>query len=265
MPCYPALALLLGSAMAMGGDWIRRGTRALSVIAACAGLVTLTLFFLTRNFPAPGDISQALSQLPGAYKLSLGHMQDLTLASFAYLRLPLLVAAIAFGIGAATNWRFTGRSAFLSSALMMILFFHAARIAMAVFDPFLSSRPLADVIEKSPDGTLIVDHHYYWFSSIFFYTNRTALLRNGRFFNLEYGAYAPGAPDVFIDDPQFKSLWLKPSRSYIVARQSAVPQLQSLVGTEHLNVVATSGGKVVLTNRPIVASQIEAPQTGGLF
>ena len=263
MPCYPALALLLGSAMAMGGDWIRRGTRALSVIAACAGLVTLTLFFLSRNLPAPGDISQALSQHPGAYTLSLGHMQDLTLASFAYLRLPLLVAAIAFGIGAVTNWRFTGRSAFISSALMMVLFFHAARIAMAAFDPFLSSRPLAEAIEKSPDGTLIVDHHYYWFSSIFFYTGRSALLRNGRFFNLEYGAYAPGAPDVFIDDSQFKSLWLKPDRSYIVARQSAVPQLESLVGAEHLNLVAKSGGKVVLTNTPIVASQ--APQTGGSF
>ena len=86
MPCYPALALLLGSAMATGGNWIRRGTRRSAVIAACAGLATLTLFFLTRNLPAPGDISQALSQHPGAYKLSLGHMQDLTLASFAYLR-----------------------------------------------------------------------------------------------------------------------------------------------------------------------------------
>ena len=37
MPCYPALALLLGSAMAMEGNWIRRGTRALSVLAACLG------------------------------------------------------------------------------------------------------------------------------------------------------------------------------------------------------------------------------------
>jgi hypothetical protein len=36
MPCYPALALLLGSAMAEGGDWIRRGTRALSVISGMA-------------------------------------------------------------------------------------------------------------------------------------------------------------------------------------------------------------------------------------
>ncbi len=265
MPCYPALALLLGSAMAMGGDWIRRGTRLLSVIAASAGLVTLTLFFLTRNIPAPGDISQALSQHPGAYKLSLGHMQDLTLTSFAYLRLPLLMAAVAFCIGALATWRWTSQRAFLAAALMMVLFFHAARVAMAVFDPYMSSRPLAEAIQKSPEGTLIIDHHYYTFSSIFFYLNRTALLRNGRFFNLEYGGYAPGAPDIFIDDSQFKDLWLKPERSYIVAKQSVVPQLESLVGAASLNLVAESGGKVVLTNRPLAASSGDPPPAPGVF
>jgi Dolichyl-phosphate-mannose-protein mannosyltransferase len=265
MPCYPALALLLGSAMAAGGDWIKRGTRVLSTVAAAAGLVTLTLFFLTRNLPAPGDISQALSQHPGAYKLSLGHMQDLTVASFAYLRQPLLIAAIAFCVGALATWKLAGQKAFLAAALMMVLFFQAARIAMAVFDPFLSSRPLAETLMKSPPGTLIVDHHYYTFSSIFFYMNRTALLRNGRFFNLEYGAYAPGAPDVFIDDEQFKQLWLKPERSYIVAKQNVVPQLESLVGAADLTLVASSGGKVVLTNHPIVISQGEPPKVAAVF
>jgi 4-amino-4-deoxy-L-arabinose transferase-like glycosyltransferase len=265
MPCYPALALLLGSAMAIGGDWIRRGTRLLSVLAASAGMVTLTLFLLTRNIPAPGDISQALSQHPGAYKLSLGHMQDLTLASFAYLRVPLLVAAVAFCIGALATWKWTSQRAFLAAALMMVVFFHAARLAMAVFDPYMSSRPLAEAILKSPEGTLIVDHHYYTFSSIFFYLNRTALLRNGRFYNLEYGAYAPYAPDVFIDDSQFKNLWLKPERSYIVAKQSVVPQLESLVGAARLNLVAASGGKVVLTNRPVATSPREPPQAAGVF
>ncbi|HEV8046504.1 MAG TPA: glycosyltransferase family 39 protein [Terriglobales bacterium] len=265
MPCYPAIALLLGSAMATGGAWIRRGTRVLAVIAASAGLMTLALFFLTRNLPAPGDISLALSQHPGAYKLSLGHMQDLTLASFAYLRMPLLVAAIAFCLGALAIWKSAGQRAFLAAALMMLIFFHAARMAMAVFDPFMSSRPLAEAIMKSPEGTLIVDHHYYTFSSIFFYTNRTALLRNGRFFNLEYGAYAPGAPDVFIDNSQFKDVWLKPERSYIVAKQNVVPELESLVGSDHLNLVALSGGKVVMTNHPIVISGSDPAKTASVF
>jgi hypothetical protein len=98
------------------------------------------------------------------------------------------------------------------------------------------------------------------------------LLRNGRFFNLEYGAYAPGAPDVFVDDTQFRNLWLKPERSYIVAKQDVVPQLKSLVGAENLNLVAASGGKVVLTNHPTTSSKEEGTkgpdmgqETGVLF
>jgi hypothetical protein len=257
MPCYPALALLLGSAMATQSPWIRRGTRLLAATAACCAVATLSLFFLTRHEPAPGDISRALSHHPGAYTLSLGHMQDLTLQSFAYLRVPLLLAAIAFCIGAFASWKWVGQKAFLAAALMMVLFFHAARLAMAVFDPYLSSRPLAEAILQSPPGTLIVDHHYYTFSSIFFYTDRTALLRNGRFNNLVYGSYAPGAPDVFVDDSQFKILWLKPERAYIVASRSAVSGLESLVGVERLNVVAASGGKVVLTNLPLTGLQVK--------
>jgi hypothetical protein len=70
---------------------------------------------------------------------------------------------------------------------------------------------------------------------------------------------------VFIDDSQFKSLWLKPERSYIVAMENVVPQLESIVGAAHLNVVTTSGGKVVLTNNPIAVSQEEPPKTVAVF
>jgi len=251
MPCYPALALLLGAAMATDDQWIRRGTRVLSVIAAVAAAACFVFFFLTRHMPAPGDISVALSKHPGAYTLSLGHMEDLTLSSLAYLRIPLLGAAIAFAIGAIATFKATGQRAFLGAALMMVLFFHSARMAMTVFDPFLSSRSLAEAILKSPEGTLIVDRHYYYFSSVFFYTNRTALLLNGRFFNLEYGAYAPGAPDVFIDDQQFRDLWLRPDRYYIVAKDSAKPRLEGLVSAANLILITASGGKAVYTNHAI--------------
>jgi 4-amino-4-deoxy-L-arabinose transferase-like glycosyltransferase len=251
MPCYPALALLVGSAMVMEDRWILRGTRVLAVITGCAALATVVLFFLTRNLPAPGDISQALSHHPGAYRLSLGHMEDLTLSSLAYLRVPLLLAAITFTLGTLALSIAKGPRAFLAMALMMILFFHAARLALVAFDPYLSSRRLAGAIQKSPSGTLVVDHHYYTYSSIFFYTDRTALLLNGRFHNLEYGAYAPGAPQVFIDDSQFREIWLKQDRAYIVTNQSVVPRLRALVGQEHINLVASSGGKVVLTNSAV--------------
>jgi len=254
MPCYPALALLLGSAMAADGKWMRRGTAILTAIAGCAAAAAIVILVWSRGLPAPSDISSALSQHPGAYKLSLGHIEDLTLESFAYLRVPLAVAAVAFLVGTMGTFRANTQRAVLAAALMMVLFFHAARLAMVAFDPYMSSRSLAEALEKAPQGTLIVEHHYYWFSSVFFYTNRSALLLNGRFMNLEYGSYAPGAPNVFIDDSQFRELWLKPERCYIVARRSAVPRLEGLAGNEQLNVVASSGGKVLLTNHVLADS-----------
>jgi hypothetical protein len=133
-------------------------------------------------------------------------------------------------------------------ALMMVIFFHAARLAMVAFDPYLSSRPLAEALNRSPQGELIVDHHYYTYSSVFFYANRDALLLNGRIQNLIYGSYAPGAPDVFIDDAQWKNLWLSPRRYYLVANQSQRPRFERLVSRDALCVVAQSGGKMLLTN-----------------
>ncbi len=264
MPCYPALALLLGCAMATGGIWIRRGTHVLCGLAAAAAIATLTLFFLVRHVPAVGDISSALSHHPKAYKLSLGHMEDLTIDSFAYLRVPLLLAACAFLIGAIGAFRSAGMRAFLSAALMMVLFFHAARLAMVAFDPYLSSRPLAEALLRAPKGNLIIGRAYYTFSSIFFYTDRTALILNGRYFNLEYGSYAPGAPNVFIDDARFQALWQQPERYYLVALDSGMPALEKLVGRDRLILVAASGGKRILTNHALAgsASSQGAEQTG---
>jgi 4-amino-4-deoxy-L-arabinose transferase-like glycosyltransferase len=251
MPCYPALALLLGSAVAMGGDWIRRGARVLCVIALLAALTTFAIFVAVRHRPTPGDISQALSHHPSAYTLSLGHMLDLTFDSFAYLRLPLFLASLAFLVGAIGTFRWLGQRAFLAAAVMMIVFFHAARMALVVFDPFLSSRPLAEAILRAPLGTLINNRNYYEFSSITFYTNRDALILNGRYFNLEYGSYAPGAPQVFIDDTQFKQRWLSPERYYLLAYANARGDFEKLVGQERLTTVASRGGKMVLTNHPL--------------
>lgn len=254
MPCYPAFALLLGSAMAAGGKWIRGGTRALTVLTACAAAAAIAILVLVRNVPTPGDIAGALSEHPAAYTLSLGHMEDLTLESFAYLRLPLAVAALAFLVGAFGTLRAKKNRAFLAAAAMMVVFFHAARLALVVFDPYMSSKPLADALQRSPEGDLIVDHHYYEFSSVFFYTGRPAQLLNGRFNNLVYGSYAPGAPNVFLDDSGFAREWREPKRYYVFAELPRVKRLENLVGRSALNVVAESGGKYLLTNHAFTGS-----------
>lgn len=246
MPCYPALALLLGCALAAGGNRIAGGMKAIVAVAGLAALVIAFILAQVWSTPAPGDIASALSQNPDLYTLSLGHMADLTLPSFAYLKLPLALAGFALIVGIAGAW---GRS-WLGPALMMALFFVAAKAALIVFDPYLSSRPLARVLNAAPPGELIVDGPYYTFSSVFFYTNRRALLVNGRVNNLEYGSYAPGAPQVFIDDSEFARVWSLPGRRYVVTEGPHLPRIERLAGKAALYIVGASGGKFLFSNRP---------------
>jgi 4-amino-4-deoxy-L-arabinose transferase-like glycosyltransferase len=252
MPCYPALALLIGCALACDGRLVGYGTRTAAIVATlCCALIAI-LLWLVRAVPTPGDISVALNENPDiytVYTLSLGHMSDLTLAAFAYLRLPLAIACLAFLVGAVGACFFEGRKAVGALVIMMVVFFHAARLALITFDPYLGSRALAEALNRAPEGRLIVDDQYYAFSSVFFYANRTALLLNGRVTNLEYASFAPGAPNVFIDDQQLARLWPQPERYYLVAAGPAVRRLEKLLGKSALHMVAESGGKFLFRNR----------------
>lgn len=251
MPCYPAFAILLGAAMASSSRILQPATKVAAAIASVLCCVMLFLLAGTRGVATPGDISVALTQNPDVYTLSLGHMADLTFQALAYLRAPLALAAVAMLVGAVGAWMFNGRRAYLSLALMMVLFFQAARTALGVFDPYLGSKPLAGALNGAPAGQLIVDDQYYTFSSVFFYTNRTALLLNGRVNNLEYGSYAPGAPKVFIGDAEFARRWQSPDRYYVVAEAKPSKRLHGLVSGAGWYTVRESGGKVLLTNQPI--------------
>ncbi len=83
---------------------------------------------------------------------------------------------------------------------------------------------------------------------MFFYTNKTALLWNGRSNNLEYGSYAPNAAQVFIDDNALKTLWSGDRRAYLLVYGTDLPHLKDLL-TSQLRVVASSGGNYLLTNQ----------------
>jgi 4-amino-4-deoxy-L-arabinose transferase-like glycosyltransferase len=241
MPAYPALALLLACGIERAPRW---PWRVLSIVCAAAALTIGVIYAQVANLPAPGDISNALrTQDPNAYTLSLGHMGDLTLASFAYLRTPLLLAGLAFLIGTVAAWR----AHVLGVAAMMVLFFHAARLALIAFDPYLGSHALAQALKATPPGQLIVGSQYYTFSSVFFYAperTRGALLLNGRVNNLEYGSYAPGAPQVFLDDAGFRQRWASPERYYLLIEGPSRARFVGVLGKP----IAESGGKFLYTN-----------------
>ena len=250
MPCYPAFALLLGAAVAQGPRrWVAAGYGTLALLGAAMASAAGVVLFLVRGASEAGDISSALRPNPEAYTLALGHLQDLTVRSFAYLRGPLLLAGVALSAGTLAAWFLRrGPAAPLCLAAMMALCAHAARQAMKVFDPYLSSRPLAEAIRRAPEGMLIIEGHYYPASSVAFYTGRRALLLNGRADNLIYGAAAPGAPPVFIEDADLARLWQQEEPLYLVAPASSRPRLGRLLGP--VQVLAEGGGKFALSNRP---------------
>jgi hypothetical protein len=161
-----------------------------------------------------------------------------------------VVAGIATFAGAVGAWVLRGQRAALALAFMMVVFFQAARLALIAFDPYLGSYPLADALNHAPPGNLILDDAYYEMSSVFFYTNRTALILNGRRNNLEYGSYAPNAPHVFIGDADFAQRWKSPDRWYVATEDEKVQHLRDLVGTDSLHRVAGAGGKTIYVNQP---------------
>ena len=82
----------------------------------------------------------------------MGHIRDLTLNAFAYLKLPLAIAAFAFGMTAVgiADGESDVKKVVLVIAVGMVLFFQAARIALVRFDSYLGSYPLAQSLQQSP-------------------------------------------------------------------------------------------------------------------
>jgi 4-amino-4-deoxy-L-arabinose transferase-like glycosyltransferase len=252
LPIYPALALLLGSQLASGtsGASYPRWARIVlgSVLGLCLGAIVFLLVW-TAKLPTPGDISAALTQNPDLYTLSLGHMSDLTLKAFAYLRLPLIVAGCGLLVGVVGLLRARRTAVTVAVlAVMMLAFIQAARLALVAFDPYLSSYQLAEALKQAPAGELIEGDAYYAFSATFFYRNQPALLWNGRSANLEYGSYAPDAKHVFIEDAELKSRWASPHRTYLLAYGSDMPHLNDVL-EKRFRIIATSGGNYLLCNQ----------------
>ena len=250
MPIYPALAILIGVAMTSEWKGGMVASRFAGAVTGAAFLASIYLLTGSWHLPTPGDISDALSNNPDVYTLSLGHMADLTFAAFAYLRAPLAMAAAAFLAGTISLWIRKKELRYAGVVLMLVIFFQAARLAMVTFDPYLSSYPEAAALNRLPKGTLIFNGQYYDYSAIPFYTDYAPLLLNGQYFNLEYGSYAPGAPHVFIDNQQFTDLWIGSKLMYVVTYQEKLGDLQKLVGADHLHFIMRRGGKELLTNQP---------------
>ena len=246
MPIYPALAVLIGFAMTTDSKWIKLGTRFAATICAASALVIAVILIKVWNLPTPGDIYSALIQHPSLYTLSLGHMADLTMKAFAYLRLPLAVAGLAVLIGGVAMFLLKKSGAYIAIALMLALFFQAARLALIVFDPYLSSYAIAQQLNRRPQGTVIVYGKYNPLSSVFFYSRDQALQDDADLDILEYGSLAPGALKIQITDEEMKNLWSSPAQVYIVAKAPKILHVEEVLG--QIKPIFQSADKSVFAN-----------------
>jgi hypothetical protein len=263
MPSYPAFALLIGYALSKresewresnGGSYVMWSQVALAVTGLLIFIAGAVAFIQTRNIAVEGDISTTLTRNPEAYALSLGHVLDLTPQTLAALRVPVAGTAIAFLVGtaAALIFRRVGKrlASSVSLAMMMAAFFFFARLSLAAFEPYLSSRALAETLGREyKDGdVIVVNGEYEGGSSINFYTRKMVHILNGRSANLQYGSYFKDAPDIFLNDDDLARMWAGSNRVYLFTDSfQAAKVTESLAAPVYR--LAESGGKLIFTNK----------------
>jgi 4-amino-4-deoxy-L-arabinose transferase-like glycosyltransferase len=225
----------------------------------------------SRHLPFVADVGTVLAHRGvGNYELSMSHFCDLTAASFAALRLPAALAAIALLIGPAVGLalRLKGKqiAATVSVALTSAVFLIAAHIAFARFDPMLGSKQFADTImaKGTPNDRLIIYGDQTFGSSLIFYTHKffggrpadVVLARcgaHGEGSTLLWGSCYPDSPDIFINDEQLLKEWGTGERKWLFADMDNYDDRykaeQLLAGK--LVFVQSLADKMLWTDRPL--------------
>jgi hypothetical protein len=197
----------------------------------------------------------------------MSHLFDLTGPSFAALRLPAALAAIALLIGPVAGWvlRIKGKhmAASVSIALTLTVFFIAAHIAFDRFEPMLSSKPMADTIMKdgTPADTVVIYGEQSSASSIIFYTrsffhSRPALLvvprcgQHGEGTTLLWGSCYPDAPNIFLNQDQLAAMWGTGERKWLFAEDKDRSKVEQLLAGR-LYPAQSLADKELWTDRPI--------------
>lgn len=262
MPAYPAFALLIGAGIVKAEMRWQQGRTAMlnvsQITLACLGVAVFAAgaiaFWMTRHIAVEGDIASTLTRNPSAYALSLGHVLDLTPRSLAELRVPVIGTALTFllGTGAALFLRFRSKhmASNVALALMMAAFFFFAHMSLASFEPYLSSRALAEAIDREyrPGDTIVINGEYEGGSSINFYTRKMVYILNGRSANLEYGSYFQDAPQIFLDNEALAKLWNNSGRVFLFTDSSTLDEVNRAAAGP-VYPIAESGGKLIVTNQ----------------
>ena len=274
-PVYLPLLLLLAAALAEAerhpSDRLLRRTLdgahgAFTVLGATIAGALLAGLWSARHLPFVADIGSLLAHRGvGDYTLSMSHFFDLTGPSFAALRLPALLASVAFAVGPAVAWRWRRLHRDLAATLTLVLtstvFLVAAHVALARFAPMLSSAAFAARIRQlqqsraiEPGDQVLLFGDQAYGSSIPLYLQRQVKLVEGRSTSMLFGSTFPDAPAIFVTGSELAATWGVGPRKLLFVPLEKRDEVDALLGSRQI-LLLQSSGKALVTDRPVGPSR----------
>ncbi len=272
-PAYLPLLMLIAAAITRAEQTFSadRAARAcvtfahatLTVVGALCAAALLVGLWQSRSLPFNPDIGGLLAHRSvGDYTLSMSHLFDLTGPSFAALRRPAILAALAFAFGPAIAWLSRQQrrhvAATVSIALFSAVFLVAAHLALVRFGTMLSSRDFAQTIQHleaahaiAPDTQVLLFGDQSFGSSIPFYLGRQVQLVDGRSSSMLFGSTFPDAPPIFLSAADLTRGWGNGPRKLLfvpLERRDVFDHLH--LRTSALLLYEVSG-KSLYTDRPL--------------
>ena len=265
LPAYLPLLVLLAEGIARcersdcdagtRKGWLRISAAALAIIGLAAGATLVTVLWQSRNLPFEPDIGSVLAKHNmDTDTLSTSHMLDLSYASFAALRLPAMLAAIALLTAPLLSLILRIRRRHYAATWMLgagfTVFLIAAHIALARFGPYLSSRDLAQQIAQRarPEDRVMIYGDQAFGSSLLFYLQRPIDLVEGRTTSMWFGSTFADAPKIYLTDADLQKDWVSNQRIFLFVPPHLKGKVDNLLPNRA--VVAELSGKYVYSNRP---------------
>ncbi|HEY1993966.1 MAG TPA: glycosyltransferase family 39 protein [Edaphobacter sp.] len=271
-PAYLPLLLLIAAALIQAENtylenspsyrWISVAHATFTVLGIAIALSLAYGLWVSRNTPFIPDIGDLLAHRGvGNYTLSMSALFDLTGPSFAALRLPATLAALAFALGPAAAWLLRSRRRHLAAtsaiALTSAVFLIAAHIAFSRFAPMLSSKTFADTIQQleathaiSTQNKVLLYGDQAYGSSIPFYLGRNVSLVDGRSTSMLFGSTFPDAPPIFLTPHDLLTTWGKGDRKILFVPIEKHEEVDRLLGNDKI-LLKESSGKSLYTDRPL--------------
>ena len=286
-PVYPAVLMRIAGGLSIIEESQTEGRKGSSgwvtgahVFFLIAGIIAAALLawglWQSRHLPYVADIGTLMAHRGvGGYTLSMSHFFDLTGPSFAALRLPAILAAVAFFLGPLTAWHLRRKGhafeATSSIAFTIAVILIAAHIALVRFQPMLSSQAIAHTVNRitaapaDADAQLMLYGDQADGSSILFYTHRPALLVHGAtdYFapdpqmhlqvfgsSMIWGSDYPDAPHIFLSDQELLRMWGTGPRKLLFVPGDFHDHVEQLLGARLVQIQELSD-KTLYTDRPL--------------